>query len=93
MSGAGSIGSVNVSLHGSISGHATLSGTISEAATKPPEYLPYTGQYEVVPSVNGERVLETKNKYMTDNLVVREVPYSEVSNTAEGITVFIGKEV
>lgn len=53
MSGAGSIGSVNVSLRGSISEeeqlsgvlspHATLSGKISDAATKPPAYPPYTG--------------------------------------------------
>ena len=98
-----SIGSVNVSLRGSISEeeqlsgalspHATLSGKISDAATKPPAYPPYTGQYEVTPSISGEQVLETKDRYMTDNLVVLEVPYSEVSNTADGITVYIGKEV
>lgn len=93
MSGAGSIGSANVSLRGSISPFATLSGKISDAVTKPPVYPPYTGQYEVTPSVNGEQVLETKDKYMADNLVVLEVPYSEVSNTADGITVYIGKEV
>ena len=61
MSGAGSIGSVNVSLRGSISEeeqlsgalspHATLSGKISDAATKPPAYPPYTGQYKVTPMV------------------------------------------
>ena len=103
MSGAGSIGSVNVSLRGSISEeeqlsgalspHATLSGKISGAATKPPAYPPYTGQYAVTPSISGEQVLETKDRYMTDNLVVLEVPYSEASNTADGITVYIGKEV
>ena len=93
MSGAGSIGSVNVSLRGSISEEEQLSGKISDAATKPPAYPPYTGQYQVTPSISGEQVLETKDKYMTDNLVVLEVPYSEVSNTADGITVYIGKEV
>ncbi len=103
MSGAGSIGFANVSLHGSISANeqlsgslspvATLSGTISEAIVKPPAHPPYTGSYEVTPSVVGEQVLQTKDKYMTDDLVILEIPYSEVSNTTDGITVYIGKEV
>lgn len=103
MSGTGSIGFANVSLHGSISANeqlsgslspiASLSGSISEAAVKPPAHPPYTGSYEVTPSVAGEQVLQTKDKYMTDNLVILEVPYSEVSNTVDGITVYIGNEV
>lgn len=48
----------------------------------------YEGSYSVTPKTY-EQTLETKNKSMTDNLVVEEIPYSEVSNPSGGNTVNI----
>lgn len=48
----------------------------------------YEGAYSVTPKVNAQ-TLETKNKSMTDDLVVEEIPYSEVSNPSGGNTVNI----
>lgn len=49
----------------------------------------YKGEYEVVPRVN-KQVLETKNKTMTDDVTVLEIPYSEVDNLSGGQTITIG---
>lgn len=49
----------------------------------------YTGSYTVKPLVS-EQTLATKNKVMTDDVTVLEIPYSEVSNNEGGCTVTIG---
>ena len=49
----------------------------------------YKGNYQVVPSVL-EQTLETKNKYLIDNVTVTTIPFSKVSNTSGGNTVTIG---
>lgn len=49
----------------------------------------YTGSYTVKPSVS-EQTLATKDKVMTDDVTVLEIPYSEVSNNDGGCTVTIG---
>lgn len=48
----------------------------------------YEGSYSVIPKTY-EQTLETKNKSMIDDLVVEEIPYSEVSNPSGGKTVNI----
>lgn len=53
---------------------------------------PYTGDYSVIPSIDGE-TLRTKDKYMTQDVIVKPIPYYSVGNTAGGTTVYIGKEV
>lgn len=50
----------------------------------------YTGNYEVIPEVT-EQVLQTKQKMMEEDVIVKPVPYAEVSNTSNGTTVTIGK--
>lgn len=49
----------------------------------------YTGSYTVKPLVS-EQTLATKDKVMSDNVTVLEIPYSEVSNNDGGLTVTIG---
>lgn len=49
----------------------------------------YTGAYEVIPKAHVEQILETKNKSMTDDVTVHEIPYSEVTNPEGGKTVNI----
>ena len=54
-------------------------------------YDPYLGPYRVIPKAYKDQILATKNKNMTDNVTVEEVPYTEVSNT-KGTTVIIATE-
>ena len=43
------------------------------------DYDPYLGPYVVIPK-RRDQVLETKDKQMTDDVTVKEVPWVEVSN-------------
>lgn len=48
----------------------------------------YDGTIEVIPSAE-DQVMQTANTYMTENVTVAAVPYTEVTNTADGITAII----
>lgn len=50
----------------------------------------YNGDYIVVPR-NYSQTLETAEKIMKNNVEVTEVPYTEISNSAGGITCIIGE--
>lgn len=50
----------------------------------------YTGDYIVTPRADEQQELETARKYMNADVVVLEIPYSEVSNLSGGITAKIG---
>lgn len=63
-----------------------------QTLTARPEVDYYEGNYEVIPKVSVQ-TLETKEKFLTENITVCEIPYFDVSNTAGGSTVYIGKEV
>lgn len=52
----------------------------------------YGGSYEATPATT-QQVLNTAQKYLESDVVIKEIPYSETSNTAGGTTVFIGKEL
>lgn len=52
----------------------------------------YEGAYTVTPKAHTSQTLETANKYLTDNVLVLEVPYYETSNTS-GMTAYIADEV
>ena len=52
---------------------------------------PFAGPYIVIPKAWQDQMLETKNKSMTDDVTVTEVPYVEVSNIY-GTTVSIATE-
>lgn len=51
------------------------------------DYDPYTGPYDVIPKTESQTLL-TKDKNMTDDVTIYEIPYAEVSNTY-GTTVTI----
>lgn len=76
-------------LVGSISGASKLSGDISISNTVIVDYDEFEGPYEVKPIIESQ-TLETKDKLMKKNLVVLAIPYSEVTNLSNGITVTIG---
>ena len=55
------------------------------------EELPvYDGAYDVTPSAVDDQTLYTAQKMMDADIKVKKIPYKEVSNTANGITVTIG---
>lgn len=74
-------------LKGNVSTALNLIGSMNVGGAFLPEY--YEGEYEVIPSIE-EQVLETNRKYMKDDVTVKEIPYAEVTNLANGITVTIG---
>lgn len=51
-------------------------------------FIPYEGPYEATSRAFEEYKLYTKDKNMTDDIIVHEIPYAEVSNT-DGTTVII----
>lgn len=55
-------------------------------------YEYYAGNYEVIPKTENQ-VLKTKDKLMSDDVTIKEIPFFEVSNLAGGTTCYIGKEV
>ncbi len=57
------------------------------------DVTPYTGDYTVVPKAHSEQVLETAGKLMLDDVTVTKIPYYEVSNVKDGLTIYIAGEV
>ena len=52
----------------------------------------YEGEYEVTPKVYENKTLQTKNHSMKDDILIRKIPQSEVSNLSNGYTLIIGEE-
>lgn len=59
---------------------------------KTSELPPYEGEYEVTPKVYENKTLQTKNHSMKDDILIRKIPQSEVSNLSNGTTLIIGEE-
>lgn len=68
-----------------------LRAVVQEAGSQ--QGSPYTGDYTVTPKAHTETILPTKNKHLTEDVQVLEIPYYEVSNAAGGSTVYIAKEI
>lgn len=66
------------------SGHV-ITGVISKSAAI--DY--YAGEYVITPS-GEEQSLSTKNKYMSDDVTVEEIPFHKTTNPSGGYTVTIG---
>lgn len=49
---------------------------------------PYTGSYEVTPTM-AEQVLPTRSKTMRDDVTVHAVPFTQTSNPSGGYTAII----
>lgn len=50
----------------------------------------YDGATVVIPKAFETQTLETADKVVLDNISVLEIPYTEVSNVSDGLTVIIG---
>lgn len=67
-------------------------GSYMDVPLTPTAGITYTGEYEVESSIQ-EQTLPTENKYLKQDVVIKPIPQSEVSNTSGGTTFYIGKEV
>lgn len=81
--------SAEISLTGELSCVGGLAGTISIAK----EYDAYAGNYEVTPQAFEPQILPTNNRVLKEDIIVREVPFYETSNTSDGTTAYIGKDI
>lgn len=54
--------------------------------------IQYEGDYTVTPKV-GEQTLPTAEKYMEKDVTILAIPFYETSNTSNGKTVYIAKEI
>lgn len=50
----------------------------------------YAGDYVITPDADEEQLLETEGKFMADDILVKKIPYTEVTNPSDGITATIG---
>lgn len=60
--------------------------------TTTPDVEFYDGSYEVTPKVISQ-TMETAQKFLTDDMTVKAIPFFNVANTSGGNTVYIGKEL
>lgn len=77
--------SAESSMTGALSGEQSLNATIGSAVEGR-----YNGEYSFTPSKT-DQVINTDYKLLTKDLVVKGIPYYEVSNES-GITIVIGDE-
>lgn len=54
------------------------------------QYEDYEGNYVVTPSF-AEQLLPTEEKHLVDDITVKSIPYSEITNPTGGITINIGE--
>lgn len=71
-----------------IRGAVVADGVLHGRVSMPTEFSTYHGDYEVTPAIN-EQSLATKDKRMLDDVVIKEIPYAEVTNPAGGTTIII----
>ena len=53
---------------------------------------PYEGAYVIIPKTT-DQSLDTERKLMLQDLLVKQIPFYDVSNAAGGSTIIIGNEV
>ena len=80
----------NGALIGRIRPHKVLSGKVVLPTFVGGDI--YEGEYTITPKAGRSQTLETKNKMMSNNLTVLEIPFFETSNE-NGTTIFIANEV
>jgi hypothetical protein len=52
----------------------------------------YDGDYIITPKIE-EQMMPTKDKVLTDNVVVKSIPIYRVTNQTGGTTIYIAKEI
>ena len=74
------------SLRGQIAANNSLKGIVATVFKVDAE--PYTGSYEVTPTAEAQE-LETKQKYMTDNIIIKPIPkeYGRITYTQDKVII------
>lgn len=80
-----------ITTRGSINGTIGAKGSVSGQIGKADKVYPpaYEGAYEVTP-IYDDVILETNQRYMTDDVTVKAIPVYEVQNPSGGTTIIIG---
>lgn len=79
-------------LTGSLSRVGALSGSVSVARSDGdiPTGSIYRGSYSLTPDPTKAQELQTKNKFLSDNVKINKIPYFETDNSEGGKTIIIG---
>lgn len=67
-----------------------LKGKISKPTLVTGDLPIYDGPHIITPLVDNPQILSTAGRYTKHDIIVEEIPYAEVSNSAGGTTVIIG---
>ena len=60
--------------------------------TKAPDVEIYDGAYVVTPKADEAQTLPTAQRYLTQDVNVKKIPFYEVDNAAGGSTIYIGAD-
>lgn len=82
--------SVQMSLVGTIQPEVSLKAQMNAAITAQSDIYDDITGYVITPSWEADVVLPTKSKLMKENLTVKKIAQSSVSNEAGGITLILG---
>ena len=82
--------SVQMSLVGTIQPEVSLKAQMNAAITAQSDIYDDIAGYVITPSWEADVVLPTKSKLMNENLTVKKIAQSSVSNEAGGITLILG---
>ena len=82
--------SVQMSLIGTIQPEVSLKAQMNAAITAQSDIYDDITGYVITPSWEADVVLPTKSKLMKENLTVKKIAQSSVSNEAGGITLILG---
>lgn len=84
---------INKTISGNLDIDKTINGNVMQGIGKG-EVIPiYEGNYNILPLAFQETILQTKNKKLINNIIIREIPYYETSNPSGGNTVYIAGQV
>lgn len=76
------------SLHANL--HLRKGKLVGIIAKNAHDALDYSGEYEATSKISEDQTLETAKRYLSRNIIIRAIPYAEVSNLSGGKTVTIG---
>lgn len=82
--------SVQMALVGMIQPEVSLKAQMNAAITAQSDIYDDIGGYVITPSWEADIVLPTKSKLMKENLTVKKIAQTSVSNEAGGITLILG---
>ena len=82
--------SVQMTLVGTIQPEVSLKAQMNAAITAQSDIYDDIAGYIITPSWEADVVLPTKSKLMKENLTVKKIAQSSVSNEAGGVTLILG---